>query len=228
MKNLLQLSILLLAALPGAPAEVSTETGEARLERFLAAMGGREAWGRIRSVTVRATHYETDLRLPYANAIWNDFDRPRVRFEARSADIDRVRTLDGDSGWRTREGAFARLTPEQVTEDKRWWEANVYRTLHRLALRDPDLSVRAVGANRLEVWRSDGVRLNWFELNPAGEPVRFGTWDSDVGTVFGPLASAGAVKHPRWGANAAGTWRYEVSEFIPSDQPPAASFATPQ
>jgi hypothetical protein len=231
MKNLLKLLLPALCLLPTLGAQTSVppdESSAARLERFLAAMGGRDAWREVRSVTVRATHYETELRQPYANAIWNDFTRPRVRFEAKSAELDRVRAIDGDTGWRTREGALAPLMPEQVRDDLRWWEANIYRTLHRLAANDPALTVRAIGANRLEVWRTGGVRLNWFELNFAGEPVRFGTWDNENGTVFGPLATSGALRYPRWGTNAAGTWRYEISSFTPLEKLPAdVSFSVP-
>lgn len=135
--------------------------------------------------------------------------------------------MDGDQGWRWRDGKTTPFTPEQLRDEQRWWESNIYRTLHRLATRDPGLSVRAVGSNRLEVWRADGVRLNWFELNPVGEPVRFGTWDSEEGSVFGPLFAQGKVKLAKWGTNTTGTWRYEVHEFTPLEKLPAdVSFST--
>lgn len=203
------------------------EPSKARLEQFLNAMGGREAWKNIKSVTVRATHYEPTLKGPYANVIFNDFTRPRVRFEARSAEINRQRAINLDQGWRIRDGEILHMTPKQLEEDRVWWEANIYRTLVRLANDDPDLTPTAIGERRLEIHRSDGRRLNWFELNAAGEPIRFGTGENDEGTVFGPLASAGAVKYPRWGTNTFGTFRYEVTEFLPSEDLPAVSFDKP-
>jgi hypothetical protein len=208
-------------------AALRQEPSKARLELFLAGMGGREAWKNIKSVTVRATHYEPTLKEPYANVIFNDFLQPRVRFEARSSEISRDRAINIDTGWRVREGEHLHMTPKQFEDDFAWWEANIYRTLVRLANDDPDLTPTAIGERRLEIHRGDGRRLNWFELNANGEPIRFGTYDSEDGTVFGPLASAGAVKYPRWGANSTGTFRYEVTEFLPSDAPPTVSFDKP-
>jgi len=209
-------------------AALREEPSKARLEFFLAAMGGREAWKPIKSVTVRATHYEPTLKEPYANVIHNDFTQPRVRFEATSSEINRQRAINVDQGWRIREGEHFHMTPKQFDEDYAWWEANIYRTLVRLANDDPDLTPTSIGERRLEIHRSDGKRLNWFELSATGEPVRFGTYDNEDGTVFGPLASAGAVKYPRWGVNSTGTFRYEVTEFIASEAAPTISFDKPE
>lgn len=207
-------------------ADTATESGDARAERFLSAMGGREAWAAVRSYTIRATHYEGN-RAPFANTIWNDFAAPRVRIEAKGPDVDVRRALDGDRAWRLRDGQPTPLTAEQIRDEQRWWEANIYRTLHRLATRDSELTTRAVGENRVEIFRADGVRLCWLELNVRGEPLRFGTWDSETGSVFGPLAQHGSVKCPKWGTNATGTWRYEVVELVVSGDPSRASFDAP-
>ncbi len=198
-----------------------------RVALFLSAMGGRAAWKDLKSVTVRATHYDPALRHPYANVIFNDFTQPRIRFEAISPEMNRLRAIDHDKGWRMRDGELAGLTLQQVADDRAWWEANIYRTLVRLANDDPGLVPVAVGERRLEIFRSDGKRLNWFELSVGGEPIRFGTWDSEEGSVFGPLASAGAVRYPRWGANRTGTFRYEVTTFIPSSDLPTITFDPP-
>lgn len=216
--------LLLCSRLLGAGA--FPESGEARTERLLTAIGGRSAWSAVRSYMIRATHYEGN-RAPFANTIWNDLAVPRVRIEAKGPDVDVRRAIDGEQAWRTRDGQITPLTPEQIRDEQRWWEANIYRTLQRLAARDAELSVRAVGENRLEVFRADGARLNWFELNARGEPLRFGTWESETGSVFGPLIQQGPVKCAKWGTNATGTWRYEVVELIVSEQPSDAPFDAP-
>lgn len=216
-----------LAAQPAQPLPAPTAEARARVELFLTAMGGRAAWREINSVTVRATHYDPALRHPYANAIFNDFMQPRVRFEATGPEMNRLRAIDHDKGWRVRDGELAALTPVQIADDWAWWEANIYRTLARLANDDPGLVPVAIGERRLEIFRADGKRLNWFELSAGGEPIRFGTWDSEEGSVFGPLASAGSVRYPRWGANRTGTFRYEVTAFLPSREPPTVTFDPP-
>jgi hypothetical protein len=190
------------------------DAAEARLDALLQAMGGRAAWAAAQAVKVDATHYSTVFRLPHRNEIWNDFRTPRLRIVASSEEIDRALVVDGNRGSRRNQADVRALTAEEVTEQLRWWESNVYRTLHRLARRDSDLAVRMIGAHRLAVFRKDGVRLNWIDLNQLSEPILFGSWDSETGTIFGPLtASPSGLKHPRWVASGDGTWRVELREL---------------
>jgi len=190
------------------------DAADARLDELLQVMGGRAAWAAAQAVKVDATHYSTVFRLPHRNEIWNDFRTPRLRIVASSEEIDRALVVDGDQGTRRNRTDVRALTAAELTEQLRWWESNVYRTLHRLARRDPDLSVRMIGPRRLGVFRKDGVRLNWIDLNQLSEPILFGTWDSETGTIFGPLMrSPSGLKHPRWVASGDGTWRVELREL---------------
>jgi len=204
------------------------DAGPARAEALLAAMGGRAAWSKVKFVQVEAIHDDVEIRNSFTNKIWNDFSAPRVRFEAKNGEIDRRSAIEGAGGWRWRDGERKAMTPQQFEDERSWWEANIYRTLHRLALKDPELSARAVGKNRLEIFRSDGKRLNWFILNQRGEPMLFGTWASEAGTTFGPLASSGEIKYPKWGARPDGSWRYEVVRLEGAEKvPESISFSTP-
>lgn len=204
------------------------DAGPARAELLLSAMGGRAAWSKVKFVHVEAVHDDVGIRDPYTNKIWNDFSAPRVRFEAKNAQIDRRSAIDGTAGWRWRDGERKAMTPEQFEDERSWWEANIYRTLHRLAVKDPELSARAVGENRLEIFRSDGKRLNWFILNQRGEPMLFGTWESEAGTTFGPLAGSGPIKYPKWGARPDGSWRYEIGRLEAAEKvPESISFSAP-
>lgn len=221
-------TLALALLLAGSVAAQTAETAAARVDRFLAAMGGRAAWAQVKFVHVEAIHDSVTLAAPYRNRIWNDFSAPRVRLEAKNEQIDRRRVLDGAKGRSSRDGVVADLTAEQVEDDRRWWEANIYRTLHRLAVNDPDLTARAVGDNRLEIFRADGRRLSWFVLTPRGEPMLFGTWDSENGSVFGPLASNGTINYPKWGAVPAGLWRYEIVRLVTEPAVPAdVDFSAP-
>lgn len=198
------------------------------MEEFLAAMGGREAWAKVNFIHVEAVHDDSEIRDPFINKIWNDFTTFRLRFEVKNAALDRRRGVIGDTGWRWRDGITSALTTEQIADERKWWEANIYRTLHRLAGNDPELTVRSVGPRRLEVFRRDGVRLNWFVLNQRGEPMLFGTWDSEAGTVFGPLTSNGTIKYPRWGGRPDADFRYEIVRLVTAEAVPAdVSFSSP-
>ena len=191
-------------------------------------MGGRAAWAKVKFAHVEAIHDDLTIADSFTNKIWNDFTAPRVRLEAKNAVIDRRRGISEGRGWRWRDGEESALTPEQYEDERAWWEANIYRTLHRLAVRDPELSARAAGEHRVEILRKDGKRLNWFHLNQKGEPMLFGTWESEAGTAFGPLASNGQIKYPKWGARPDGSWRYEIVRLVTAESAPIdVSFAKP-
>ncbi|MDX2143752.1 MAG: hypothetical protein SFV19_10385 [Rhodospirillaceae bacterium] len=228
MKHLLcrvRLMVLLTVAVDPALAQEQAATpgnGRAMAERLLAAMGGRDAWKGVAGLRVDATHHQTDQPAPYSNTIWNDFTRPRLRFEARNAQLHSIIEIDGDTGWRQRDsGPQQPLTPERIADERAWWGSNIYRTLQRLAADDPSLMLRAAQTDGLEIWESETKRLNWFRLNPAGEPVLFGTGASDAGTVFGPLAEGpGGIRYPRWGASQDGGFRYEITSVQMFARPP--------
>ena len=149
-----------------------------------------------------------------------------MRFAATIAGDPRLRVIADDRGFRVRDGRSHPLTPEQVAADHTWWETNLYRTFHRLAVGDATLSVRAVGDHRLEIFRPDGSRLNWLLLNLRGEPVRFGTGTGELANILGPLADGpGGIRYPRWGTSHDGAFRYEITRFETAAQvPPAVSF----
>ncbi len=227
MMSFVRAILLLSVALPGILL-AQEDAGPARAESLLNAMGGRAAWSKVKYVHVEAVHDGVSIHDSYTNKIWNDFSAPRVRFEAKNPQMDRRSAIDGATGWRWLDGEGTAMTPEQFENERSWWEANIYRTLHRLAMKDPELSARAVGEHRLEIFRSDGKRLNWFILNQRGEPMLFGTWASEAGTTFGPLASSGDIKYPKWGARPDGSWRYEIVKLEAAEKVPASiSFSTP-
>jgi hypothetical protein len=149
----------------------------------------------------------------YRNVIWNDFRRFRLHIEASNSELLRVFGYDGESGWRDDGTSVTPIAPERIAQERAWWSANVYRTLHRLALPDPTLGVRLLGDGRLAVFEQGQGLLAWFALNARGEPLRFGTDEGVSGTLFGPLAAhISGARYPRWGSDSNGSWRYEVHD----------------
>ncbi len=205
--------------------EKTPASPEKLAETLLAAMGGREAWSSVAFVHVEAVHDDLDIAEPFVNRIWNDFSEPRVRFSAENSHFKRARWIAKGAGAReTNAGGPVPMTEAQHESDRAWWEANVYRTLHRIARRDPTLRFRTVGASRLEVLRPDATVLNWFVLNQKGEPMLFGTGGDTLGTAFGPLTRSGDLRYPKWGARADGSWRYEIVRFEASSTAPTGAF----
>ena len=199
------------AALAAAPALAQAPPdGAALADRLVAAMGGRDAWLPLQGLSIRARHYETAQALPYDNALFIALAEPRMRFEGRSATMNRIRAVVGDRGWRVSEvSPLGPLSAEVVKSDREWWETHVYRNVWRLARRDPAIAPRAHADGRLELIRPDGSRLMWYRLNPAGEPVAFGRGASDAtATILGPLQEvAGGVRLPIFSSSSDGTFR---------------------
>lgn len=202
-----------LPAAAAAPSPAAPASAEQRRDALLDAMGGVAVWREIIGARITATHYDVQTRLPYRNVIWNDFRRFRLRIEANNRDLTRVFDYDGDAGWRDDGVTVTPIAAARVAEERAWWSANIYRTLHRLALPDPALSVRLLEPDRLAVMARGHGLLVWFRLNASGEPLQFGTQADAPGTTFGPLAThAGGARYPRWGTDASGAWRYEVHD----------------
>ena len=190
------------------PAAARSADAEGLADRLLAALGGRAAWAAA-TATVNDSRQDWDgepsvLRV----VITMDFERPRFRIETRAEDLHLVRVIDGDRHWRlTREGAVEPVSGATLAEDRRWYAAHVYRTLHRVAKRDPSLALAVGRDGRLEVHEA-GRRLAWYRLDRRGQPYRYGTYDDEDGSIFGPWeVERGGIRHPLWVAREEGKWR---------------------
>lgn len=197
--------IVLLALFPSWSAEPEAE----RLaQRMLDALGGRAAWAAATN-TVNDSQQNWDGEPPVLRVVITmDFDRPRLRIETRGEGLHLVRVVDGERHWRlTREGKIAPVTDETLAIDRRWYQGHVYRTLHRIAKRDPAITLGIGKDGRLEV-REGAARIAWYKLDRSGQPFRYGAHDDDTGSIFGPWdAEAGGIRHPSWVSREDGTWR---------------------
>jgi hypothetical protein len=220
------LAAALAAAIPALGAEPEAE---ALAQRMLDALGGRAAWTAVTN-TVNDSQQNWDgepsvLRV----VITMDFERPRLRIETRGEGLHLVRVIDGERHWRTtREGTVAPVSGETLAIDRRWYQAHVYRTLHRIAKRDPALSLSAPRPRVLEV-HEGGARIAWYALDRLGQPYRYGAHDDDAGAIFGPWeAEQGGIRHPVWVTRDNGSWRAMLKRLevnVPLDD---AIFARPR
>ena len=194
----------------GAVAASPAGEGQALADKLVEAMGGHAALRVLQGLSVRARHFETDVEQPYDNALFISLAEPRMRFEGRSATMNRVRAVVGNAGWRVSESApLGPLSEQVVRSDLEWWETHVYRNVWRLARRDPSIRPARHADGRLELYRTDGSRLMWYRLNMAGEPVAFGRLASDqTATILGPLQDVrGGVRLPVFSSSSDGTFR---------------------
>jgi hypothetical protein len=201
-------AVLLAASLSSAAAATAAAEPEALADRMLAAIGGRAAWAAVTN-TVNDSQQNWDGDPPLLRVVITmDFTRPRFRIETRGEGIDLVRVIDGDRHWRTtREGSVAPVSAATLADDRRWYQGHIYRTLHRIAKRDPAIRLRMSNSGRLEVHEGES-RIAWYLLDRAGQPYRYGAHDDDTGAIFGPWeAGAGGIAHPVWVSRDDGKWR---------------------
>ena len=195
-------------------ADDAAAAGEEMAERMLDAIGGRQAWAELRN-TINGSQQNraTEPTVVYA-VITMDFKRPRFRIETTAQDLLLIRVINEESHWRLRRsGAIEDVPPDLLEEDRKWYAAHLYRTIHRVAARDPAISVRVNERNRLEI-HENGQRLRWFALDAKGEPYAFGSGDDEVGSLSGPWDFVqDGIHHPRWVSSADGTWRAAVKSL---------------
>lgn len=222
--QILVLAFLLL--LPSA-ARASAEA-QAAAERMLAALGGREAWAAAKN-TVNDSRQDWDGEPPELRVVITmDFERPRIRIETWGRDLHVIRVVDGEKDWRLmRDGKVVALSPELRAEDLRFYAGHVYRTLHRIARRDPALRLRMGSEGRIEV-HEDGRRIAWYLLDRRGEPYRYGAHEDDVGSIFGPWThEVAGIRHPAWVTREGGKWRAMLRRLEVNVPLAEATFARP-
>jgi hypothetical protein len=179
--------------------------------RMLQAIGGRPAWAALRNTVNGSEQYRAVEPTVVYSVITMDFEKARFRIETMAEELYLVRVVDGDTHWRMgRGGEVTDGRPETVEADHLWYAAHLYRTLHRIAVRDPALQLGVADDGRLEVYE-DGDRLVWFRLDVRGEPYAFGVRDDETGSLTGPWNFVrDGIHHPRWVSNADGSWRAAV------------------
>lgn len=225
--SILVLALALASAFPPAPAAAADP--DALAERMLAALGGRAAWAAATN-TVNDSQQNWDGEPPVLRVVITmDFERPRFRIETRGEGIDLVRVIDGDRHWRlTREGTIAPVSAETLANDRRWYQGHVYRTLHRIARRDPSIRLSVGGEGRLLVHEGT-TRIAWYAIDRSGQPYRYGAHDDDTGAIFGPWEARGTgIAHPVWVSREEGKWRALLKRLDVNARLDDALFAPPR
>lgn len=185
---------------------------EALAEKMLDRIGGRGGWAALKNtINGSQQNRESEPTVVYT-VITVDFERPRFRIETTAQDLHLIRVIDGtDNNWRLRRsGRIEDVPGDLFAEDMAWYEAHLYRTIHRIAARDPALALGIAADGRLEVLSGE-KRLLWLKLDARGEPYAFGVYDDEIGSLTGPWDFVkDGIHHPRWISSADGTWRAAV------------------
>lgn len=231
MSRLLSIALLMLIAVAARAEDASSAAAEAErvAERLLEAIGGRERWAALRGTVNDSEQHVDEAPYVWRAVIHMDFTTPRFRIDSRSGDLHVVRVIDGERDWRiNREGAALALEPALRAADLRWYQAHVYRTLHRIAARDPALSLGLAADGRLEVLEH-GVRIAWYRLDGRGQPQAFGAHEDERGTLSGPWDFVqDGIHHPIWVSSPDASWRARLVALQTNPALPNTLFARPE
>lgn len=197
--------------------------------KLVSAMGGRAAWLNAKGLIIEGVRDQADRADTFQNNIFMALDEPKMRLHSKGANFHRIRGMNGARGWIAREdGAFDLMTAAQLSADRDWWESHPYRNIRRLALGDNTRRPRIASDGRLELLLPDGRRLMWYKLDLNGEPVAFGSFEDDRGTLFGPLERReGGVRLPLWIADAAGAFRGQIRRALSLPTIPNVNYDAP-
>jgi hypothetical protein len=200
-------AVLTLVCLAPARAATPADAG-ALAERMLEALGGRATWASLTGTMNDSRQNRIDEPTVVRAVIHMDFTRPRFRIETTAPGLRLIRVVDGERHWRlSMAGRIEPLPDSTLASDLRWYAAHVYRTIHRVAAREPGITLRTGADGRLEVLEN-GVRIAWYALDAKGEPYAFGAHADDAGSLCGPWSVVrDGIHHPAWVSNRDGSWR---------------------
>lgn len=202
---------VLLSVLGTAANGADISAADKAAERMLEALGGRQAWAELRNTINGSVQNRVNEPTVVYAVITMDFEQPRFRIETTAQDIHVIRVINGGRNWRLRRSGNIEDVPQELVESElHWYGAHLYRTIHRIASRDPAISLGLDDQGRLEVF-AGGERIKWFRLDAKGEPYAFGSYDDEVGTLSGPWDfEKDGIRHPIWVSSADGTWRAAI------------------
>ncbi len=179
-------------------------------DHLLWAIGGRPAWARVTSTVVYSDQYRQSDGTAVGAVSTIDYEQSRLRIDTTGANVQQIRIIDreGDRSWRLdRQGRPEKVAEDPLARDLRRYTGQVYRTLQRIAVRDPKLRLATGRNGSLEV-HEGSTRLAWYLLDARGEPYAMGASDDNVGVICGPweLEKRG-IRYPLWVSRPDGSWR---------------------
>jgi hypothetical protein len=144
------------------------------------AIGGIERWCKLRSVYIKAKHFEPQMNLPYTSEIWRSMDDFDLIIEQQN-DSFHVRGIMNDSlavvNYLDKRDTSRVLSEELLEEWKFGNHHNVYVVLHRLAC-DPSSHIAKIENDQLAFYK-DSVFVSRFGLDEEMRPHMFYAPNSD-------------------------------------------------
>lgn len=199
-----------------------------RMERMLESMGGRQAWASARSLFLHYRQLSSGRRPGEGEQrAWRDLGEPRQRLEYLRTDPSGTLQawaggFDPEGGWQRRDGAVTPQPAAEHKDDVQFWPREFYTQFRRIAAGDQGLRYRFTPPNRIDVFNPDGLPIGWWDIDAAGNLLRWGATTTDgvlLSYVYGPYRKYGAIAFPAWGTASDGTYRFEYRDVAISPKP---------
>jgi len=209
-------------------AETMSDAGK-QAEYLLWATGGRSAWANVANTIVYSDLYRKDDGMPVGAVSTIDYREARLRIDTTGPHLQAIRIIDGegDRSWRLNaHGRLEKVPEDQLARDLRRYTAQVYRTVQRIAVRDPKLKLGTGKNGSLEVYEGP-TRIAWYRLDARGQPYAMGVLEDDVGVICGPWdLETRDIHYPSWVSRPDGSWRATLKSLV-VDAPLGEKLFTP-
>jgi hypothetical protein len=195
---------------PSAAVAATVSDADLLAEHLLWGIGGRSAWASVTNTILYSDQYRQSDGTAVGAVSTIDYQRSRLRIDITGASLQQTRIMDseGDRNWRLdQQGRPVKVAEDPLARDLSRYTGHVYRTLQRIAVRDPKLRLATGRNGSLEV-HEGGTRIAWYLVDARGEPYAMGAYDDNVGVICGPweLEKRG-VRYPTWVSRPDGSWR---------------------
>lgn len=185
-------------------------------------LGGEEVWSNARSMHLVYEGWRTEPPEPVVEEAWRDLAEPyqHAVFEGRS--FETKFSMTPDASWLSLTGRHRPFTDEEHGENLAFWDFDFYTIIRNLAAGDERITLRTGAGGRVLIEGPGGADWGWFEIDAAGQPVRWGAvygGDEPLEYLYGPVKSFGNVNFPAWGTASDGSWRFDYLTIDVSRDP---------
>ena len=129
----INLAMLILLALSPASSLAGTSSAQQLTNKMLDRLGGRANWAELKNTINGSKQNRVEAPTEVYSVITMDFEKPRFRLDTTTEDINLIRVINAGDSWRISwSGQVEGLPAERFDEDMRWYQAHIYRTIHRI------------------------------------------------------------------------------------------------
>lgn len=201
----------------------------ARADSMFTAIGGKEAWCRLRSLYIKANHTEPQMPIPYTSEIWRAIDTFELIIEQQNDSFHVKAVLNQNEGrvrYLDSRDTFRILSPEQLADWEYGHKHNIYVLLHDLACDPASYSVEIDDRDRLSFYRDTVFEVS-FGLDSEMRPYLFYQPNKDgtiSGSVFTHWGTDNGLVHSAGGHPLDSNFVYRTEIWLPSNAPLKEAF----